>query len=100
MRQIARASKLPGASLADTKYSTTGASQLEGLASLGGALGTGNPLLLAAPIVRGGMRKVALTDTVGRALGTPTYNRARLTGDNVNALMLNTGLAAERQAEQ
>lgn len=100
MRAIAEASKLPGSSLADTKYSTTGASQLEGLASVGGALGTGNPLLLAAPIARGALRRIALSDVVGKALGTPTYSRARLTGDNANALMMNAGLSAERQAEQ
>lgn len=100
MRAIAEASKLPGASLADTKYATTGASQLEGLAALGGAGATGNPLVLAAPIARGIMRKAALTDTAGKLLGTPTYKRARLTKDNINALTANTGLAAERQAEQ
>jgi len=100
LRKIAEASKLPGASLADTKYATTGASQLEGLASLGGAIGTGNPLILAAPIVRGIGRKVALGDSFGKKFGAPNYSKWGLTGGDKNHLMINSGLNAERQNEQ
>jgi hypothetical protein len=97
MRAIAEASKLPGASLADTKYATTGASQLEGLAALGGAGATGNPLVLAAPIARGIGRKIALTDTVGKMLGTPNYKEFGLTSGNVNALTAGAGLAEDKR---
>lgn len=93
---IAKAAKLPGASLADTKYATTGASQLEGLAAMGGAVGTGNPLMLALPILRGAGRKIALTDSFGKAFGTPNYKSWGVDGSNKNALMIGSGMNAER----
>lgn len=97
LRDIALAAKLPGASLADTKYATTGASQLEGLAALGGAIGTQNPLILAAPIARGAVRSAVLTKPVANMLGTPNYKQFGITPENRNALAIMAGLNAERE---
>lgn len=100
LRAAAIASKLPGASLANVKYGTTGASQLENAGSIALSTALGNIAYLGLPLARAGLRETLLTRPVSNYLGTPNYNRARLTGDNLNALMVNTGLAAERQSEQ
>ena len=108
LRDIALAAKLPGASLADTKYNTTGASQLELLAALGaggaGIYGSGGDAsyagLAAIPFARAGLRRAALSRPVTNMLGTPSYNTFALTPQNKNALMIMAGQNAERQGEQ
>lgn len=100
LKDIALAAKLPGASLADTKYATTGASQLELMGGVGAAVGTGNPLFAALPFVRGGTRMAALSRPVSNALGTPNYKKFGLKQQNKNAMMIGAGLDAERQNER
>lgn len=99
LKKIARAGKLPGASLSDVKYATPGASQLEGWGSLGTALATGNPLMLGLPVARGALRETLLTRPVSKALGTPSYKQFGLTQQNKNALLSVGGMQAERGRE-
>lgn len=97
LRDIALAAKLPGASLSDTKYATPGASQLEMMAGVGGAVGTGNALLAALPFARSGVRELALTKAAGNLLGTPNYKQARLTKGNTNALIAEAGMSKDKR---
>jgi len=97
LRDIALASKLPGSSLSDTKYATTGASQLEALAALGTAGATGNFLFAGVPVARGLAREAALSPLAGKLLGTPSYGKAALTPQNRNALVINTANIADTE---
>lgn len=108
LRDIAMAAKLPGASLADTKYATTGASQLEMLAALGaggaGIYGSGGDTsyagLAAIPLARAGFRRMALTRPITNTIGAPNYKKFGITPQNRNAMIVNSGLNAERQSDK
>lgn len=73
LESIGRAAQLPGNSLRDMMYATPAGSQLESVLSTGGAIASHNPLLLAIPAARSGLRSLMLSDAVQRAIPSPNY---------------------------
>jgi hypothetical protein len=99
LKDIAKAGRLPGASLADTKYATPAGSQLDAAVAGGGAL-LGNVAMLGLPLARAGLRETLLTRPVSNYLGTPNYNSFGFTQGNRNALISGAAMDAERKDEQ
>lgn len=73
LESIGRAAQLPGNSLRDMMYATPAGSQLESVLSTGGAIASHNPLLLAIPAARSGLRSLMLSDAVQKAIPAPSY---------------------------
>jgi len=73
LESIGRAAQLPGNSLRDMMYATPAGSQLESVLSTGGAIASHNPLLLAIPAARSGLRSLMLSDSVQKAIPAPSY---------------------------
>ena len=73
LEAIGRAAQLPGNSLRDMMYATPAGSQLESVLSTGGAIASHNPLLLAVPAARSGLRSLMLSDAVQKAIPAPSY---------------------------
>jgi hypothetical protein len=73
LESIGRAAQLPGNSLRDMMYATPAGSQLESVLSTGGAIASHNPLLLAIPAARSGLRSLMLSDAVQKAIPAPGY---------------------------
>lgn len=70
---IAKAANLSPTNMQTMKYATPGASQLEGTASVAGAISSHNPLLLGIPYARAKMRQGLLSDLVQKSIPAPSY---------------------------
>jgi hypothetical protein len=73
LEAIGRAAQLPGNSLRDMMYATPAGSQLESVLSTGGAIASHNPLLVAVPAARSGLRNLMLSDAVQKAIPAQSY---------------------------
>jgi hypothetical protein len=70
---IAKMGKLSPKNVQSMAYATPAASQLESAASTATSIATGNPLPMATPYARAGLRSVMLSKPVQKMAGKPSY---------------------------